>query len=109
MARYIDQNAAREAGYEIVHQADQHRFAIVKDDEVLGTARYSFFGDNGIDFDSTHVDESLRGTGLSGVLVRAALGDDIVRDKTVRASCWFVDGYAKKHPDALAEGATLSG
>ena len=101
MARYLSESDARADAYEIVHQPDQHRFALVNGDRELGVAHYTLLDDTGIDFDHTVVDPSLRGTGLSGVLAQRALTDEIVRGRKVLASCWFIEGYLAKHPELL--------
>lgn len=78
-------------------------------DKTLGFARYSLQGSDTIDFDSTFVDPSMRETGLSRLLVEAALGDAIVAGRKVKASCWYVDELIGKHPEYLAEGAVFTG
>jgi len=108
MARYLSEGDARADGYEIVHQPDQHRFALLNGDQELGVAHYTLLGSAedgtaGIDFDHTVVDPSLRGTGLSGVLAHRALTDEIVTGRNVVASCWFIEGYLAKHPELLRE------
>lgn len=102
MSRYADEAQALADGYEIVHQPGQHNFVIVKDGETLGHAHYTLLGDDGIDFDGTFVEPSLRGTGLSGLLAARAVGDEIVRGRKVRASCWYIEEYLERHPEALA-------
>ena len=105
MARYFSESDARADGFAIEHREDQHEFVLLRDGEVVGVAHYSLRGeDRGIiDFDHTEVDPSLRGTGLSGVLAQRALTDEIVRDRKIHASCWFIEGYLAKHPE-LSEG-----
>lgn len=104
MARYLTEDAAREDGFTIVHDAEQHQFAIVSDDQVRGVAHYTLLGEGGIDFDHTVVDPELRGSGLSGLLAHRALTDDIVRGRRIQASCWFIEGYLAKHPELAGEG-----
>lgn len=103
MARYLDEEQAKTDGFAIVHEADKHRFALVKDDAVLGEAHYTLREGSSpsIDFDHTVVDPSLRGTGLSGLLAERALTDNIVKGRQVKASCWFIEGYIAKHPQLL--------
>lgn len=109
MARYVDTASAAADGFSIEHREDEHRFVIVNDGDVIGYAHYRLIGEDGIDFDSTVVREEFRGTGLSRLLVRHAVGDDLVRGRDVHASCWFVAGFLRRHPGALAEGATFPG
>lgn len=106
MARYLTEADAKADGFSIVHIPEQSEFAILRDGTTLGVAHYRLMGDGtdaaAIDFDHTEVDPSLRGTGLSGVLAQRALTDGIVRDRQVRTSCWFMEGYLAKHPELLA-------
>lgn len=111
MTRYLDAEQAAADGYRIVHEPERQRFVLLQSapdagtaDRTLGEAHYRLLGDEaagtaGIDFDHTYVDPSLRGTGLSGVLARHALTDEIVRGRRVAASCWFIAGYLEKHPE----------
>lgn len=109
MTRYLTEAAARADGYTIEHRADEHRFVVVHDGKVVGYAKYTVSGDNSINFDSTLMSPSHRGTGISALLVTRALADDIVKDRNVRASCWYVAEHIERHPGALAEGATYVG
>lgn len=102
MARYFSEADARADGFEVAHEPEQHRFVLGRDGEVLGTAHYTLLGDTGIDFDSTVVTPALRGTGLSGVLAHRALSDDVARGRSIRTSCWFMEGYLAKHPELQA-------
>lgn len=108
MARYLSIEDAQQAGFEIQHDAPHSQFTITKDGHEVGTAKYRLIGEQGIDFWSTVVDPSLRGTGLAGLLVNRAVSDDLVKERTVHASCWFVAGFLERKPEALAEGAQLA-
>lgn len=99
MARFTNETAAREAGYLVEHEPERQRFVITTAGAVVGEAHYTLLPDGVIDFDHTVVIPSLRGTGLSGLLVRHALADDIVTGRKIRASCWFVAGLLEKHPE----------
>lgn len=102
MTRYSNEAEAREDGFFIEHQPETHRFAVLKraqPDEVVGEAHYTLIGDSTIDFDHTLVEESLRGTGLSGLLAHHALTSTLATTREVRASCWFIEGYLKRHPE----------
>lgn len=102
MSRYADETTAREAGYIITHEPERQRFVLTGDGVELGEAHYSPVAGGGLDFDHTEVDPSLRGTGLSGLLVRHALADPSVYGKPIQASCWFVAGLLEKHPELAA-------
>lgn len=115
MAKFSNEVAARAAGYTIEHQPERSRFAVrytpvapdgaealehdPADSKTLGFAQYELLGDTGIDFNHTLVDPSLRGTGIASILVEHALRDEIVHNRAIQASCWFVAGYLDKHPE----------
>ncbi|WP_217134524.1 GNAT family N-acetyltransferase [Leucobacter chinensis] len=110
MTRFVSEEAALEAGFRIVHEAANERFVLLDEtDTVRGIAHYRRFAPDGVNFDHTVVDESLRGTGLSGVLARHALGHELVRGRPVKASCWFMAGLIRRDPGVLADGATYLG
>lgn len=105
MARYENEEQAAADGIRIVHEPDAHRYAIYRGEgesrELLGEALYSLLGDDAIDFNHTVVDPALRGTGASGLLAHRAVTGEAVSGRRVIASCWFIDGYLKKHPELL--------
>ncbi len=111
MVRYTDESQAQADGFHIEHEPDRSRFVLLQavsgegsapnSSNVVGEAHYSFIGDHGIDFDHTVVNVALRGTGLSGLLAARALTDDVVKGRKIQASCWYIDGYLKRHPDLL--------
>lgn len=104
MTRYETEADARADGFEFGHDAQHHEFTVAKEGRVVGVAHYSLFGDGSdaaIDFDHTEVVPALRGTGLSSLLARRALSDDVVTGRAVRTSCWFIEGYAARHPELL--------
>ncbi|CAG7612467.1 GNAT family N-acetyltransferase [Leucobacter soli] len=106
MAAYVTEADAEAAGYTIEHHADRHEFVVVEADRVVGVAHYRLIGgqDGAIDFDHTMVIPRLRGTGLSEILARRAVTDEIVLGRHVRASCWFIEKFLAQHPD-LRPGA----
>ncbi|MBP6686064.1 MAG: N-acetyltransferase [Leucobacter sp.] len=105
MARYLTEQDAAAAGMTITHEPEAQRFAIYQagegDRTLVGEAHYSFPREGVVDFDHTVVDDSLRGTGLSGLLARRAVTSEVARANTVQASCWFIEGYLAKHPELL--------
>lgn len=105
MARYLTEEDAAAAGIEIIHETEAQRFALYRatdsGSELVGEAHYSFPREGVVDFDHTVVDDSLRGTGLSGILAHRAVTSEIARANTVQASCWFIEGYLAKHPELL--------
>lgn len=126
MARYTDESQAAADGFRVVHEPERHRYALYLDPPVtqaeaspgtsedenitrparlVGEAHYSVFGDEVVDFDHTVVIPQLRGTGIADVLARHALSDDApdapIGHRRVAASCWFIAGYLRKHPELL--------
>ncbi len=106
MSKYLDEAQAAADGFEIVHQPEASRFAILRDGAKVGEAHYSLRGeasDGGtINFDHTFVAPAFRGTGLSDLLAHRAVTDDIVRGRSVKASCWFIREYLAARPGLLA-------
>jgi predicted GNAT family acetyltransferase len=102
MARYLDEAEARAAGFAVEHDAERRRFALTREGRVLGTAHYTLLGENGIDFDGTQVTPEFRGTGLAAILAQRAFSDEIVRGRSIRTSCWFMEGYLARHPELRA-------
>lgn len=107
MARYLDEAAAAADGIVITHEPELQRFAVYLEGETgrtrVGEAHYSFLDENTVDFDHTLVIPEFRGTGLSGLLAHRAVTSEVVQGRAVRASCWFIDGYIKQHPELLAQ------
>lgn len=109
MTHFTNEADAAEAGFTIEHRPDESRFVVVTDDRVIGYAHYTL-GDipdeaGSITFDGTVVNPAHRGAGLARILVQRALGDDIVRGREVRATCWYVAQHIERNPVDLAEGA----
>ena len=102
MANYETEEEARAAGFSFDHDRNASQFTVSKDGRVIGVAHYTLFGEGtGIDFDHTVVIPEHRGTGLSALLATRALTDDIVTGRSVRASCWYIDGFIAQHPELL--------
>ncbi|MCA0379095.1 MAG: N-acetyltransferase [Actinobacteria bacterium] len=109
MAKYSDELQAQADGFRIEHQPDRYRFVLLQAGadsgeagHIVGEAHYTLLGEDGIDFDHTVVDPSLRGTGLSGLLAERALTDDVVRGRKIQASCWYIEGYLERNPHLAA-------
>lgn len=105
MARYLDEDQAAADGLRIVHEPEQHRYAVYQrvsdEDRLVGEAHYSLLGEKVINFDHTVVVPALRGTGLSGLLAHRALTGDAIGDRRVHASCWFIERYLARHPELI--------
>ena len=56
-------------------------------------------GEDGVaDINHTFVDESLRGRGVAGELVRAAAQELRAQGRLTRTSCWYAAQWFEKHP-----------
>lgn len=107
MARYENDEQLQADGLSIEHQPERHRFAVMRGDRGVGEAHYTLIDDGeqaAVDFDHTFVAPEYRGTGLSELLARHALTDEIANRRRVLASCWFIAGYLGRHPELRGEG-----
>ncbi|MFT3860158.1 GNAT family N-acetyltransferase [Micropruina sp.] len=83
----------------IEHNQRKSRFELRLDDKLAGVAHYDL--SNGVaTFDHTEVSPDYHGRGLGSSLVKAAL-DQVRADGRwrVRATCPFVVGFVKRHPE----------
>ena len=78
----------------VTHHPDQQCFEIIREGQP-STLKYRFIDDNTVDFYSTYVPESQRGTGTAAQLTKNALAWANSHHYHIVASCWFVDRYQK--------------
>jgi predicted GNAT family acetyltransferase len=78
--------------------ADQFRYELIVDDQVVGIADYRVIG-NEVVFTHTEVVSHLRGRGNGETLVRGALDDVRASGRSVVARCWFVADFLERNPD----------
>jgi predicted GNAT family acetyltransferase len=74
------------------------RFEIFVEDELAGFAEYRLT-DGGIDFTHTVVDDAFEGQGIGSRLAKAALQTAKDAGLTITASCSFIRGYLRRHPE----------
>ena len=55
--------------------------------------------DGAAEIDHTFVDDSLRGQGVAGELMRAAVDQIRAEDKRARAVCTYARSWFEKHPE----------
>ena len=55
--------------------------------------------DGAADIDRTFVDDSLRGQGVAGQLMRAAVDQIRSEGKKARATCTYAQSWFEKHPE----------
>jgi predicted GNAT family acetyltransferase len=85
-------------GHEVRHNAEQSRYELHVDDQLVGVADYRADGDVWT-FPHTVIAGSRRGQGLGAELVRGALDDVRRAGATVVPRCWFVHEFIEAHPD----------
>jgi hypothetical protein len=85
---------------EVFDRPQQHRFEIVVDGQVAGSAQYELRPGE-IMFTHTLIDETYEGKGLGSVLVRHALDATRERELAVLPLCPFVREWIVRHQDYL--------
>ena len=83
---------------EIRHDEQARRYTVLKGGQEVGLLTYRVLGDNLVDFTHTYVPPEHRGKGIAEQLVEHALNETLERGLKFRASCWYVDVYARRHP-----------
>ena len=83
---------------EVVDEPNRSRFEILVDGRSAGLAAYQL-RPGAIVFLHTEIADEYAGSGLGGVLVRAALDSARARGLAVVPSCPFVRGWIDRHPD----------
>lgn len=81
----------------VIHNPGAERFEI-QVDGLLAVLQYRLDG-NRIIFTHTGVPKALEGQWLGSRLVRAGLEYARKNGIKVRSTCWFVDGYLKRHKE----------
>jgi predicted GNAT family acetyltransferase len=77
---------------------ERSRYEIVIDGQVAGVADYRETG-TAVVFPHRESAASMRGRGVAGKLIRAALDDVRVMKRTVVPRCWFVAQFIDDHPE----------
>ncbi len=85
-------------GHEVRHNAEQSRYELRVDGQLVGVADYRADGDVWT-FPHTVIVGSRRGQGLGAELVRGALDDVPRAGATVVPQCWFVHEFIEANPD----------
>ena len=83
---------------DIQHDEQGKRYTVTQDGREVGLLTYRVVGDGLLDFTHTYVPPEHRGRGIAERLVEHALEETMQRGCRFRASCWYVDVYAKRHP-----------
>ncbi|NUS72544.1 MAG: N-acetyltransferase [Corynebacteriales bacterium] len=82
----------------VFNHADQQRYEITVNDEMLGELQYRD-SEHTIELFHTQVDARMRGQGLAEKLAIFALGEARAQGKTVYPTCPFVLRYLAAHPE----------
>lgn len=82
----------------VVDAEGLHRFEARSGDALAGFAQYVRTGDLVV-YPHTEVDPAYEGLGIGGRLARAALDDARERGLAVLATCPFIAGWMRRHPE----------
>lgn len=74
-------------------------FAQDENGNLLAEITFPTVAEGVADIDHTFVDESLRGQGVAGKLVRAAVDQLRSQGKKAKTSCWYAAQWFEKHPE----------
>jgi predicted GNAT family acetyltransferase len=85
---------------EVRDAGERRRFEAFVDGELAGFAEYTL-GKDLIVFPHTEVDPAFEGKGVGGALARAALDSARERGLAVLATCPFIAGWMRRHPEYL--------
>ncbi|WP_035278274.1 GNAT family N-acetyltransferase [Actinokineospora spheciospongiae] len=88
------------ADVEVRDVVESRRFEAVVDGRVAGFAEY-IRGEGLVVFPHTEVDTAFEGRGVGSALARAALDDAKGRGAAVLATCPFIAGWMRRHPEYL--------
>ena len=97
-AAAADSRAASDPAIEVRDELENHRFALLVDDEYAGFAYYEKF--TGMrDFTHTEIASAFEGRGLSKVLIQEALVQALAAGDEIVATCPAVRRFLRKNPD----------
>lgn len=88
----------------LTHDADRRVFEALDGDQVVGEAHYTPGDTDGRaqrTFDGTLTRPSHRGRGVADRLVSYAIGRTVEDGIEPLATCWYVQGWLRQHPEAL--------
>lgn len=89
---------------EVQHVAERNRFQLIEASEGSSEVAYLGYelGDGSVTFLHTAVPDSMGGRGVGGRLAETGVRWAREQDLEVVAECTFVQGWLRKHPEALA-------
>lgn len=74
-------------------------YAQSEDGKLLAEVTFPTGKDGVVDINHTFVDDSLRGQGVAGQLLRAAVDEVRAQGKQTRTSCWYAAQWFERHPE----------
>lgn len=82
-------------------QYEDHRI-YMKDEngKLIAEITFPFVSDRKVNIDHTFVDDSLRGQGVAGQLVQAAIGQIRKAGWDMTATCSYTQAWLERHPEA---------
>ncbi|MCT1602259.1 N-acetyltransferase [Kocuria sp. p3-SID1433] len=92
------------ADLELRHDASAHAFQALDGGRVVGEAHYTPRDHDGRTqriFDHTLTQPSHRGRGVADRLVSHAIAETVAAGIEPQATCWYVQGWLREHPEAL--------
>jgi predicted GNAT family acetyltransferase len=95
-----------EMDMDIRHDEQAGRYTVTSGGQEVGLLTYRVLGEDMIDFTHTYVPPEHRGRGIAEKLVEHALEETLQRGWRFHASCWYVAGYARRHPRFQAAQAS---
>jgi uncharacterized protein len=84
---------------EIADHAERHRYELALGGKLAAHIDYRMRGGDTIDLIHTEVATEHEGKGLGSQIARHALDDARSRGLKVIASCSYIAGYVRKHPE----------
>jgi len=82
----------------VQHSQEEKKFTIDIKDHDTAFLRYKEIDRSSIDIYTTVVPSSLEGRGIAKLLANAAFNFAREKDLKIKPSCWYIDGYLKRHP-----------
>jgi len=82
----------------VKHTQADRTFTIDIKDHDTAFLKYSEIDSGSIDLYTTVVPRSLEGKGIAKLLANAAFNFARENDLKIKPSCWYIDGYLKRHP-----------
>jgi len=87
----------------VVHQAEQQRFVVLDQQQIVAVMSYSSTVDGQLIVDHTEVDPAYGGQGLGHQLVEAAVAYARASGRKIQPLCPFVASVLKQKAEAYAD------